>query len=110
MTKTNACGGYRSPSELPRPIRSARKIHIGDVRVIEGTPPDNNPYRAQGLMGKDRVEVLQAFAHGIVLPGRSWKSHTFWDLRQSMGPNRQIHSPAEIDWTTSGIEPLEIYK
>lgn len=39
-------------------------IHIGDVGVHRGEPPEGNPYKAGSLMGDERATALYAWRDG----------------------------------------------
>lgn len=74
------------------------KIHIGDVKVIEGKlPAHGNAYRAEGLMGPRRRDALERF-----MRRGNYLGFQFWFVPNHGGAQR-ITSSDEIDWRSSGI-------
>ena len=70
-------------------------IHIGDVLVHRGEPPNGNPY-GTSLCGPERVKALKAFKEGRPLEG-----YTYWYGPHSGGACKII--PDEVNWETSGV-------
>jgi hypothetical protein len=72
--------------------------HIGDILVFKGVPESNNPYKGSSLMGEERKSALTAFKHK-----EKTECYTFW-FAPSCGGAKQVLSPDEINWSTSGIK------
>lgn len=72
-------------------------IHIGEVKVVVGDPPNNNPYSGMGLIGIERRRALSVFKSGCVSA-----NYTFW-YAPAAGGARLIASD-EVDWESSGVE------
>ena len=71
-------------------------IHVGDVSVIQGEPPDGNPYRGKSLMGLERAEALRKFMRNI-----PQAKLTFWYAPCSGGAKRITKD--EVNWGSSGV-------
>lgn len=71
-------------------------VHVGDVAVIEGEPPDGNPYRGRSLIGIDRRLALVSFKSRGSSAGR-----TFWYVPCHGGARRITRR--QVDWETSGL-------
>lgn len=65
---------------------------IGDVTVVVGRPPQENPYRGEGLMGPEREEALVRYRDGG--DTTAW---SFW-YAPAGGGARELDSPDQVDW------------
>lgn len=72
-------------------------VHVGDVTVILGEPPDGNPYRGRSLIGKERHHALLLFRDARPTA----KQYTLWHAPCHGGARRITR--AQVDWETSGV-------
>ena len=84
---------------------SHRKPQIGTVEVIKGMPEEGNPFRSVGkdtsILGPERVRILKQWISQGTVDG-----YTFWNMTLGTPPpnGRQIHSPDDVDWSTSCLD------
>jgi len=69
-----------------------KRIHIGDVAVHRGMPPDGNPYRQGSLMGDERAAALYAWRDGEPTDG-----FTFW-YAPFDGGAYQLFDSSRVRW------------
>jgi hypothetical protein len=81
-------------------MHDVHKVHIGDVLVHLGEPPDGNPYHGQSLMGDERVTALYLFKHKQMK--KATKFYTLWYAPASGGARRI--TAEEVDWESSGVK------